>query len=126
METNNKNPNDSQNPSKNGPAKKTQKDDTNEGGDSKYTSPDKYLALEQPGVVYTQEQPHTSNSDYLEYDNDEQRSDKFRSHHQNSRNAEAFSQDDYILRDNLDLDEDQPNSISSDDAPDRNTTDETA
>lgn len=81
--------------------------------------------MEQPGVSYTKEKPHTSNSDYLEFVNEEQRSDKFRAHHKNSRNSDAFSQDDYILRDNLDLDEDQPHSISADDAPDTNTTDET-
>jgi hypothetical protein len=32
----------------------------------------------------------------------------------NSRNADAFSQDDYILRDNLELDDEQNTSISSD------------
>ncbi|AWI24594.1 hypothetical protein [Flavobacterium pallidum] len=104
---------------------KNQSHQYDENDDFKYTSPDKYLAMEQPGVSYTNEKSHTSNSDYLEFDNDEQRSDKFRTHHQNSRNSDAFSQDDYILRDNIDLDEDQSNSVSSDDAPDTNTTDET-
>jgi hypothetical protein len=101
-------------------------EDRPEGDDFKYTSPDKYLALEQPGVTYTGDNSTlaTSNSDHLEYDNNEEDSAKFKPNGENSRNADAFSQDDYILRDNLDLDEDQPNSISSD-APDRNTTDET-
>lgn len=93
--------------------------------DTKYTSPDKYLAMEQHGVSYTEEKNHTSNSDYLEYDNNENGSDKFKLHNSNSRNSDAFGQDDYILRDNIDLDEDQSNSISADDAPDTNTTDET-
>ncbi len=98
-----------------------------EGDDFKYTSEDKYLAMEQPGVTYTGDTSAmaTENSDFLEYDNNENDSQKFKTNGANSRNADAFSQDDYILRDNLDLDEDQPNSISSDDAPDRNTTDET-
>ena len=33
----------------------------------------------------------------------------------NSKNSDAFNQDDYILDDNVDLDEDQNQSISSDD-----------
>lgn len=93
--------------------------------DSKYASEDKYLAMEQHGITYTEEKNHTSNSDFLEYDNNENGSDKFKLHNPNSRNSDAFSQDDYILRDNIDLDEDQSHSISADDAPDTNTTDET-
>lgn len=95
-----------------------------EGDDFKYTSEDKYLALEQPGVSYTDTPDGLTLSDHLEYGN-EADSGRFHTHGQNSRNADAFSQDDYILQDNLDLDEDQSNSISADDAPDRNTTDET-
>jgi hypothetical protein len=121
METNKNN--DRHNPTGKEPNNAPRQGDEND--DAPYASPDKYLAMEQPGVSYTKETSHTSNSDYLEFDNDEQHSDKFRAHHQNSRNSDAFSQDDYILRDNLDLDEDQSNSISSDDAPDTNTTDET-
>lgn len=95
------------------------------GDDTDYASPDKYLALEQPGVSYTPEKDHVSNSDNLEYGNDEARAERWKAHDQNSRNSDAFNQDDYILRDNIDLDEDQANSISADDAPDTNTTDET-
>lgn len=95
-----------------------------EGDDFEYTSEDKYLALEQPGVSYTQTPEDLKLSDSLEYGN-EPGSQRFRTNGPNSRNADAFSQDDYLLQDNLDLDEDQPNSISADDAPDRNTTDET-
>ncbi len=96
----------------------------NEDEDYKYSSPDKYLALEQSGVSYTEEKKHVSNSDYLEFGNDETRSEKWKTHAPNSRNSDAFNQDDYILRDNIDLDEEQSNSISADDAPDTNTTDE--
>lgn len=93
--------------------------------DTKYTSPDKYLAIEQPGVSYTSDKNHVSNSDFLEFDNDEERMDKWKAHSQNSRNSDAFNQDDYILQDNIDLDEDQSQSISSEDDLDTNTTDET-
>ncbi len=92
--------------------------------DTKFTSPDKYLAMEQKGVKYTDEGHPESNSDYFEVSNQEG-SEKFRATGPNSHNAEAFSQDDYILRDNLDLDEDQNHSISADDdAEDSNTRDE--
>lgn len=94
-----------------------------EGDDFKYASEDKYLALEQPGVSYTQPEGLTL-SDQLEYGN-EPDSQKYHTNGPNTRNADAFSQDDYLLQDNLQLDEDQANSVSSDDAPDRNTTDET-
>ena len=61
---------------------------------------------------------------YFEVSNQEG-SEKFRIAGKNTHNAEAFSQDDYILKDNLDLDEDQNHSISSDDdAEDLNTRDE--
>lgn len=75
---------------------------------------EKYLELEQSGVTFTPESHPTMNSDYIET-NDEL-SDHYKSNGDNSRNADAFSQDDYILRDNIDLDEDQNDSISSDDA----------
>lgn len=93
--------------------------------DTKFTSPDKYLAIEQPGVSYTHDKNHVSNSDNLEFDNDEDGGDKWKAHNKNSRNADAFNQDDYILQDNIDLDEDQSQSISSEDDLDTNTTDET-
>ncbi len=91
--------------------------------DTKYTSPDKYLALEQKGVQYTDGGHPESNSDYFEVSNQEG-SEKWKASGKNSYNAEAFSQDDYILKDNLDLDEDQSQSISSEDDIDTNTTDE--
>lgn len=74
---------------------------------------DKYLELEQPGVSFTPESHPTMNSDYFETSDEE--SDHWKSNGDNSRNADAFSQDDYILRDNVDLDEDQNISISADD-----------
>ncbi len=79
-----------------------------------HTDTDKYLDLEQHGVSFTHESHPTMNSDYLESDNKDL--DKWHSYGQNSRNADAFSQDDYILRDNIDLDEDQNESISNEDA----------
>lgn len=88
--------------------------------DTKYTSPDKYLALEQKGVSYTGGEHPESNSDYYEISNEEG-SEKWKVAGRNSHNANAFNQDDYILKDNLDLDEDQNHSISADDAEDLNT-----
>lgn len=73
----------------------------------------KYLGLEQHGVTFTDEGSPTTNSDHLEIDNQEH--EKFRPSGKNGRNADAFSQDDYILNDNIDLDEDQNISLSSDD-----------
>jgi len=78
-----------------------------------HTDTTKYLDMEQHGVSFTHESHPTLNSDYLETDNSDH--EKWRANGENSRNADAFSQDDYILRDNLDLDEDQNLSISSDD-----------
>ena len=72
---------------------------------------DKYLELEQPGVSYTGERDYT-NSDY---DSTGDANDKWQSNGDNSRNSDAFNQDDYILNDNVDLDEDQNESISSED-----------
>jgi hypothetical protein len=72
----------------------------------------KYLDMDQHGVSYTHESHPTMNSDYLEFDNEEH--EKWRMMASNSRNADAFSQDDYILRDNLELDDEQNTSISSD------------
>lgn len=76
-----------------------------------HTDTTKYLDLEQPGVSFTHESHPTMNSDYLESDNYEH--EKYRMSGGNSRNSDAFSQDDYVLRDNIDLDEDQNESISS-------------
>lgn len=91
--------------------KASQREQQNEWHD--HTDTEKYLDLEQHGVSYSHESHPTMNSDYLEFDNEEH--EKWRAMGQNSRNADAFSQDDYILRDNLDLDEDQNGSISADD-----------
>ncbi|HLA54668.1 MAG TPA: hypothetical protein VK623_01090 [Flavobacterium sp.] len=74
---------------------------------------EKYLEIEQPGVSFTHESHPTMNSDYVE--TSDSASDRWKTNGDNSRNADAFSQDDYILRDNIDLDEDQNESISSDD-----------
>jgi len=75
---------------------------------------DKYLAMEQPGVQYTNETDATRNSDQIDYSNEGQ-GDEWSEEGGNSKNSDAFNQDDYILEDNVDLDEDQNQSISSDD-----------
>lgn len=75
---------------------------------------DKYLALEQPGVSYTNENDPTINSDQSDFGT-ESRKREWNDEGGNSKNSDAFNQDDYILEDNLDLDEDQSQSISSDD-----------
>jgi len=95
--------------------------DNGNGDDFKYASEDKYLAIEQPGVSYTPDSdPAALNSDQMEYRQHGQESDEFDLNNRNSRNAEAFGQDEYILRDNIDLDEDQSQSISSEDDIDTN------
>lgn len=95
------------------------------GDDLKYVSEDKYLALEQEGVKFTPDpDPMGYNPDNIEYRQHGQQSPIFDANNRNSRNAEAFSQDEFILRDNIDLDEDQSQSISSDDDFDTNTNDE--
>jgi hypothetical protein len=75
---------------------------------------DKYLALEQPGVTYTEDTNPTENSDFEDYSDSADHS-TWSEEGGNSRNSDAFNQDDDILDDNLDLDEDQNQSISSDD-----------
>ena len=87
-------------------------DDFNSNDWDENADTDKYLALEQPGVTYTQESKATMSSDYEDAEDTQGTFDTTGS---NSRNADAFSQDDYILRDNIDLDEDQNQSISSED-----------
>lgn len=90
--------------------------DRGDGDDFKFTSEDKYLALEQQGVQYTPDaDPMGRNPDNLEYRQHGQESDIYDLNNRNSRNSEAFGQDEAILRDNIDLDEDQSQSISSDD-----------
>ncbi len=95
-----------------------------ERNDVAYTSEDKYLALEQSGVSYTKTPEDLTLSDALEFGN-ETETQRFHTHSENSRNADAFSQDDFLLRDNLEGDDHQGNSISSDEATDGATTDET-
>ncbi|GGB66374.1 hypothetical protein GCM10007424_02930 [Flavobacterium suaedae] len=73
---------------------------------------DKYLAMEQPGVKYTGETDSSNLSDELGSQNSE---NKWNAEGGNSKYSEAFNQDDYILNDNIDLDEDQNQSISSND-----------
>lgn len=75
---------------------------------------DKYLAMEQPGVQYTPETDPTVNSDQMNYDSADN-DGEWNEEGGNSKNSDAFNQDDYILEDNVDLDEDQNQSISSDD-----------
>lgn len=94
------------------------KEDRNDKGksqrDNKNTDTDKYLAMEQTGVTYTKDHNPTANSDNLNpYEKNKE--DEWNEEGGNSKNSEAFNQDDYILNDNLDLDEDQNQSISSDD-----------
>jgi hypothetical protein len=75
---------------------------------------DKYLAMEQPGVRYTKEVDPTINSDQVNSRTTDS-SGEWSEEGGNSKNSEAFNQDDDILNDNIDLDEDQNQSISSDD-----------
>ncbi|MBD3583349.1 hypothetical protein [Flavobacterium selenitireducens] len=95
--------------------------DNGKGDDFDFSSPDKYLAMEQKGVSFTPDaDPMALNPDNIEFRQHGQLSDEFDLNNRNSRNAEAFSQDEYILRDNIDLDEDQSQSISSDEEIDTN------
>jgi len=75
---------------------------------------DKYLAMEQPGVKFTNESDPTRNSDQTDFGEDKQ-DGEWSDEGGNSRNSDAFNQDDYLLEDNVDLDEDEGKSISSDD-----------
>ena len=75
---------------------------------------DKYLAMEQPGVSFTHDTDPTLNSDQSDFGSESQKK-QWSEEGGNSKNSDAFNQDDYILEDNLDLDEDQNQSISSDD-----------
>lgn len=102
--------------------------ETDKGTEEGYysSSEDKYLAMEQPGVTFTDEtKENTSllNSDDVE-DGVAQNPDLWDADKKNSRNSEAFNQDEYILNENIDLDEDAFRSISSDDdVEDFNTND---
>ena len=75
---------------------------------------DKYLAMEQPGVKYTNESDPTRNSDQEDF-GEEKHKGEGSDEGGNSKNSDAFNQDDYLLDDNVDLDEDEGKSISSDD-----------
>lgn len=75
---------------------------------------DKYLAMEQPGVQYTHDHDPTANSDRINPD-ENNKEKKWNDEGGNSRYSDAYNQDDYMLEDNIDLDEDQNQSISSDD-----------
>lgn len=89
---------------------KTVNNNTNEDLDNT----DKYLAMEQQGVTYTHDNNPVANSDNVNpYERN--KSDEWNEEGGNSSYSDAFNQDDYILNDNLDLDEDQNQSISSDD-----------
>ena len=70
--------------------------------------------MEQPGVQFTEEVDNTRNSDQIDYSNPGQ-GEEWSEEGGNSKNSDAFNQDDYILDDNIDLDEDENQSISSDD-----------
>lgn len=75
---------------------------------------DKYLAMEQPGVTFTNDTDPTLSSDQSDFGS-ETRKKQWSEEGGNSKNSDAFNQDDYLLEDNIDLDEDQNQSISSDD-----------
>lgn len=87
---------------------------SNDGRDAENDDTDKYLAMEQPGVTYTPESHPTMNSDHADFGS-ETREREWNDVGGNSKNSDAFNQDDYLLDDNIDLDEDQNQSISSDD-----------
>ena len=98
---------DSLNAGRNASGGSTTKDDATEGTD-------KYLAMEQPGVQYTQDTDPTLNSDHADFGSESNKR-QWNDEGGNSRNSDAFNQDDYLLDDNVDLDEDQNQSVSSDD-----------
>lgn len=101
------------------------KDENKEGQPSKgkklYENPpredgpdtEKYLELEQSGVTYTDEGNPVSNSDQFENENEQLEPGTYEDNN-DSRNSDAFNQDEYILNTNLNLDENQSTSISSD------------
>jgi hypothetical protein len=87
---------------------------TVDGSGSENDDTDKYLAMEQPGVQYTEDSDPTLNSDQSDFGSDS-RKKEWNEEGGNSKNSDAFNQDDQLLEDNVDLDEDQNQSISSDD-----------
>jgi len=100
---------DNLNAKRNGTGDDHSAEDTNAVDDT-----DKYLAMEQPGVQYTNDTDPTLNSDQADFGS-ESRKKQWNEEGGNSKYSDAFNQDDYLLEDNLDLDEDQNQSISSDD-----------
>ena len=91
-------------------------DMTDQGTLEGYNSsdPDKYLALEQEGVTFTPDsRGPLLNSDTIE-DGGAGNSDTWNGDEQNTRNSDAFNQDEFLLEDNLELDEEKSQSISSD------------
>ena len=75
---------------------------------------DKYLAMEQPGVTFTKDTEPSNLSDELNYKGTDKQN-MWNPEGDNGPYSDAFNQDNYILTDNVDLDEDQNQSISSDD-----------
>src|SRR5688500_10761356 len=86
-----------------------------ENGEDDSEDTDKYLAMEQTGVSYTQDNEPGNLSDNLDYKDSNTSQNKWEAGADNGTYSDAFNQDDYILTDNVDLDEDQNQSISSDD-----------
>ena len=79
------------------------------------------MSLEQSGVTYTKPKEEVFlNSDNIESGTSATNSGLYDTDGKNSRNAEAFNQDENILSTNIDLDEDQSQSISSDEDLDTN------
>ncbi|MFL9844479.1 hypothetical protein [Flavobacterium rhizosphaerae] len=75
---------------------------------------DKYLAMEQPGVTFTHDATPALTSDDANFDENNKQG-IWNEEGGNPRNSDAFNQDEYILDDNIDVDEDQNKSISTDD-----------
>jgi len=98
------------------------RDNSGDGGRAVDLSPnedrddntDKYLAMEQPGVTYTEDTEPSNLSDELSYEGSDKQN-TWSPDNDNGTYSDAFNQDNYILTDNVDLDEDQNQSISSDD-----------
>lgn len=90
-------------------------DDRTNTGAEDTNDTDKYLAMEQPGVTYTQDNEPSNLSDNLDYKDSNTAENKWEEDADNGLLSDAFNQDNYILTDNVDLDEDQNKSISSDD-----------
>lgn len=93
----------------------TEKDNINNNSDTKGevgNNTDKYLAMEQPGVKYTKDTDPTRLSDDKSVQKD---NGTWNPEGGNNEYSEAFNQDANLLDDNIDLDEDQGQSISTED-----------